>query len=454
MIAGKPRECLEPARCLPVHDHADVLVAGGGPAGIAAALSAARSGARVRLLEIHGCLGGVWTAGLLSNVIDWENKTGIMAEIVAALDAQGARAKPRGTYDAEAMKRTLERLCLDAGIHIRLHTQVVAALCDDHNRLTTVITESKSGRQAWQAKVFIDTTGDGDLAALAGCGFDMGRPRNGQTQPMSLMALLAGIEADQIRPFICGEQYGHEVPKENLLAALHAAGIIPSYDKPTLFRIYDNLFALMANHEYGMNGTDADDLTRATLKARAEVNRIVDAMRSLGGAWSALRLVATAEHIGVRDGRRIHGRYTVTVDDLVRGVRHDDAACRATFCVDIHSTNPISGKGFGAEGVKTIPYDIPLRALIARDVDGLLMAGRCISGDFLAHGSYRVTGNAAAMGETAGLCAARAARTNRLPHTIAFDEIREEIRCASQIISEHRTNQENQAVATSIHTPA
>lgn len=445
MIAGKSGECFEPVRCLPVHDHADVLVAGGGPAGIAAALSAARSGARVRLLEVHGCLGGVWTAGLLCNVIDWKNKGGIMAEIIAALDAQGARAKPRGTYDAEAMKRILDRLCLDAGIHIRLHTQVVAAPCDDHNRLTTVITESKSGREAWQAKVFIDTTGDGDLAALAGCGFDMGRPCNGQTQPMSLMALLTGIEAEQVRRFICGELFGHKTPKENLLSALNSVGVVPSYGNPTLFRIYDNLFALMANHEYGMKGTDADDLTRATLEARAEVNRIVETMRSLGDAWSALRLVATAEHIGVREGRRIHGRYTVTMDDLVRGVRHEDAVCRATFCVDIHSTDPKSGKGFGAEGVKVIPYDIPLRALIARDVDGLLMAGRCISGDFLAHGSYRVTGNAVAMGEAAGVCAARAAMTNRLPHAVAYDEIRKEIDHSNKITSQLPANQEHQA---------
>lgn len=408
----------EKDRQVPVVAKADVVVCGAGPAGVAAALSAARKGASVCLIELAGCLGGVWTAGLLCNVIDWENKTGIMSEIMRALDDRDARTAPRGTYDAEAMKIVLEQMCLDAGIRIRLHTRVVAALHDDNKRLTSVITESKSGRQAWTGQVFIDATGDGDLAALAGCGFDLGRPGNGQMQPMSLMALICGIEANSIRPFICGEEAGHEQPKRTLLQALASVGITPSYAKPTLFRIYDNLFALMATHQYGVSGINADDVTQATFDARAEVNQIVEGLRRLGGPWAQVRLVATAEQIGVREGRRIHGMYTVTADDLAQGVRHPDTVCRATFCVDIHSTDPASGKAYGGEGVTAKPYDIPLRALVAKDVDGLLMAGRCISGDFLAHGSYRVTGNSVALGEAAGCFAAHSVREGITPHAL------------------------------------
>ncbi len=404
----------EAARSTPVVHHADVLVCGGGPAGVAAALAAARAGARTTLIELHGCLGGVWTTGALSWIIDHQNKGGVMREILDRLQSGGHRARlPDGAwtngYDPEAMKNVLEDLCLEAGVRIRLHTRVVAAGVDETKRLTHVITESKSGREAWSAGAFVDATGDGDLAAAAGCGFDLGRPEDGHTQPMSLLAILTGIRADEVRGFISDEGLPWGVPLEALRREMERAGVSPSYAKPTLFRLHDDLFTLMANHEYLVKGTDADDLSRATLAARAEVRRIVDALRRLGGPWANLRLVSTGAQIGVREGRRIHGRYTVTADDLRLGTQHEDAAADVTFCVDIHSVDPKKDKGLHDGGIKTKPYQIPLRALIARDVEGLLLAGRCISGDFLAHASYRVTGNAVATGESAGRHAAQTA---------------------------------------------
>ena len=402
----------EPARTIPVTVASDVLVCGGGPAGIAAALAAAREGVRTTLIEGHGCLGGVWTAGAMSCIIDHENKAGVMKEILDRLDERGFRAQLAGgtwanTYDPEGMKSVLEEMCMEAGVRIRLYTHVVAAGVDEAKRLTHVITESKSGREAWTAKTFIDATGDGDLAAAAGCGFDMGRDEDGHTQPMSLMAILTGIEADEVRSFISDEGLPWGVPMDALREEMLRAGVDPSYAKPTLFRIHDNLFALMANHQYLMKGTSADDLTQATLEARAELRRIVDGLRSVGGPWRNLRLVSTGSQIGVREGRRIHGRYTITADDLRNGSQHEDGVADVTFCVDIHAIDPKQDKGLHSGGITTKPYQIPLRALIARDVEGLLLAGRCISGDFFAHASYRVTGNAVATGEAAGRYAAK-----------------------------------------------
>jgi hypothetical protein len=141
--------------------------------------------------------------------------------------------------------------------------------------------------------------------------------------------------------------------------------------------------------------------------------------------------VATAEQIGVREGRRIHGQYKVSVQDLVEGTRHDDAVCRVLFGADVHSPKPLETKGVRREGVKAKAYDIPYRALIARDVKALLLAGRCISGDFIAHSSYRVTGNAVAMGEVAGVAAAVAAASGRLPDEVPWAQIcsrRDELR--------------------------
>ena len=154
------------------------------------------------------------------------------------------------------------------------------------------------------------------------------------------------------------------------------------------------------------------------------MNRIVNALRGLGGPWEGIQIAATAEQIGVRDGRRIRGRYVVTQEDIVNGARHEDAVVRPTFGVDIHSITAEHNETHVIEnkGLKVKPYDIPLRALIAKDVDGLMMAGRCISGDFIAHASYRVTGNATSMGEAAGAVAALAAKSQRLPHEVAWSE--------------------------------
>ncbi len=403
----------ESAHAVPLVEHTDVIVCGGGPAGIAAAIAAARGGARVRLIERYGCLGGVWTAGRLTWILDTEGKPGIMREIFDRLDERDAREGQAA--DTEQMKLLLEEMCDEAGVDVRLYTSVVAAARDEANRLAVVVTESKSGREAWAGKVFIDCTGDGDLAALAGCGFELGN-HEGKTQPMSLIALVSGTGPVEGLTF-ADRDWGAGTAW--LRAEIERGGHCPSYTHPQFFPIRDDLAILMANHQYGGTGLDADHLTRATLAARAEVHQVIAALRSLGGRWSDLRVVATADQIGVREGRRIRGRYQVTSDDLVRGARFDDAVCRVSFPVDVHALDPDKGKGLGNEGVKSQPYDIPYRALVASDCDGLLMAGRCISGDFFAHASYRVTGNAVAMGEAAGTAAAECIKQDCLPHAFS-----------------------------------
>jgi hypothetical protein len=422
------KQFLEPERLTPIIDDFDVLVCGGGPAGIAAALASARSGARTGLVEMQGCLGGMWTSGCLSWILDSANKQGLLREILDRLDGMQARAwvggVPTNAFDVEAMKVLLDELCREAGVQVKLYHLLAGAVVED-GRLTHAVLESKSGRQALRARVFVDCTGDGDLAARAGCGFDLGRPGNGQslpaqTQPMSLLALVAGLRPEDVQPFfqyIEDEQWME--PKKRLKAEMERAGFTPSYGLPTLFWIRDDLFFLMANHEYGRSGIDAQNLSEATVHARREVYDLVQALRGLGGIWSRLHLVATGAHIGVRESRRVHGRYTVTAQDLAAGSRHSDAVCRVTFGVDVHSTDQKGGTAIEEQAFRTQPYDIPMRALIARDVDGLLLAGRCISGDFLAHASYRVTGNAVPMGEAAGKVAACAALTGCLPHEVA-----------------------------------
>jgi len=425
---------VEPKKTIPLKGEFDVVVCGGGPAGISAAVTAARAGARTQLLEVHGCLGGVWTAGLLTYIFDF-NKPGITQEIIKKLDERGARRNKvadQFVYAPDEMKLLLEEMAMDAGVNFLLHTRVAAAY-KDKKQVTTVISESKSGREAWKAKVFIDATGDGDVGAQAGNGWDIGMGGDScPCQPLTLNTLAVVKDANALKDYISfyqddnGKANGswHVAATKAFMKEINRAGISPSYGMPTLFLIRDNLVMVMVNHEYNVKAFDTAEITEATVRARKEVYNIVRGLNKLGGVWEGIQVVATPEQIGVRDGRRIHGRYTVSKEDLITGARHDDGVTIPTFGVDIHATDRKTNdvETISRGGIKMKPYDIPLRALIAKDVDGLMMAGRCISGDFTAHASYRVTGNAVAMGEAAGVIAAIAAKSNRLPHEVNWAE--------------------------------
>lgn len=219
--AGGQAGFVEPSRSLPVDDWADVIVCGGGPAGVAAATAAARAGKKVRLFELRGCLGGVWTAGLLTYIFDFD-KSATDREIMKRLDAYGARTIDRPdaegmkryrhgldkdwVYEPEYMKLVCEDMCLESGVRVTLHCTVVAAYRDALGQnIETIVTESKSGRRAWRAKVFIDCTGDGDLGAQAGCGFDLGWTPDGFGQPATLNALVVVKDGDAIKDYTSNE---------------------------------------------------------------------------------------------------------------------------------------------------------------------------------------------------------------------------------------------------------
>ena len=309
----------------------DVIVCGAGPAGVSAAIEAARMGAKTLLIEVHGALGGVWTAGLLGWIVDHTQHGGLMDEIrekIAAINGVSPiNTGPNFAVDPEKMKLILEDLCLDANVDLIYHTRVVDAVKNEKNRITHIITESKSGREAWSGKIFIDTTGDGDVAALAGNGFDLG-DKLGRTQPMTLLCVVGGPQFSEIEPYIryIGDEQ-KRVAKRNLLGLLEQAGIEPSILQPGLFPIKDDLYMLMGNHMHGYSSWNNRDVTKATILARKETHKLVEGLRGIGGAWSKLRLVSTAEQIGTREGRRIHGLYQVTTTDITSGAKFKDAVC-------------------------------------------------------------------------------------------------------------------------------
>ncbi len=399
----------EPEKSIPVVRETDVLVCGGGPAGLAAAFTAARAGARVLLLERHPFLGGVWTAGALTIILDAQNKSGLVREISQRLEAQGDVGHYHPWFSApiygiEAMKGLLDEMVAETGIEVQLYTQVVA-VAREGSRVSGVFTESKSGREFIRAKVVIDTTGDGDVCAQAGCDFEYGRPKDGKVQPMTLYGRIGGY-------------HGLHARHQPMLGIAQAAGFQLSYERVTLFPQpgQPGVFMLMATHLFA-SALDARELTRAEFQGRKEIREFVQILKTQGGDdWKDIYLIDTGPFLGVREARRILGKYYLTGEDIQVGRRFEDGICHVRFNVDVHHPDPKEGRGLF--NIKVQPYDIPYRCLLARNLDNVMMAGRCISGDYLAHASYRVTGDAVATGEAAGLGAAMALDAGCAPDAI------------------------------------
>jgi len=410
----------EPARSIPVAGEYDVVICGGGPAGTAAAIAAGRCGARTIVLESQGCLGGIMTTGMMPKIINGIGKGGFLKELFDELAALGSPLV-NDVCDPESVKYLFERLCAESRVDIRYHTAVCGVLPDDdpdRPGIRAVVTESKSGREAWIGKLFIDCTGDGDIGRFSGCSVDFGNPETGRTQPASLCAMVGGVPYDRISKFV-HQGTGREDERRALFDLFEKLGKTPSYTLPSLFLLEEaGRYICMSTHQYGISPFDAQAVTEATIAARKEICEQIRALNNApDGVWRSLRLYATAGRLGIREGGRIKGLYTVTADDIREGKRHEDAVCSISAAVDIHTTRPDGDprKAFSDGGIKVSTYDIPLRALISKEVPNLLMAGRCISGDFYAHASYRILGGAIPMGEGAGKYAAWLVKNNFIP---------------------------------------
>lgn len=404
----------------------DIVVCGGGVSGTMAAIAAARTGAKTLLVERGGCLGGMWTAGLLGYSLDTWNKGGLLKEF---LDDLRQETESSGAAIYEAQKYLLEKKCAESGVRVLLHTQVCDVTVQD-GRIISLEIITKSGKQRISPSVVIDATGDGDVAYMAGCAYSYGNDE-GKAQPMSMIAVLSGICEEQAREYISYPDTPFWEARGKLLKLLQSIGVDPSMSCPSIMKINDSLFYFSINHEYDKRSDSAEDITDATFSARREIYEAVRALRQKGGpAFKNVTLVATPEMIGVREGRRIHGVYTVTVDDMIQGKTHDDAVCRVNYWVDIHALSPASNRSFSDGNIKAKPYDIPFRAMLPQKIKNLILSGRCISGDFYAHASYRVTGNMAAVGEAAGVMAAASVLKNTDLTYLNFSECMKEYRNA------------------------
>jgi hypothetical protein len=392
----------------------DVLICGGGPAGIGAAIVAARQGAATLLVERAGRLGGLATLGLVGPLMGWMSANPLVDEVLARI---GGRA-----FDAEWLDVQYAGLVREAGAELLLHTPVVDAVLDGRT-VAGVRISTKRGLRTIAARVTVDATGDGDVAFYAGAAFEQGRPGDGLVQPVSIMYRLAGV--DESRALLCNsERQAREVrvPEGLWSDVVHrgqAAGELPP--EIGVIRLYRSARPgeriVNATQVNGVDGTDPEHLTRAELSARAQARVVLDFLRTHAPGYEAAYIAAMPAMVGVRETRRFIGAANLTREDVIAGRERPDAIVRgASFPIDIH--NP-SGAG-QAEGLaaEVKPYDIPYGCLVPRDVDGLLLAGRCIGGSHDAHASYRVQCIAMATGAAAGAAAAQAARRGIPPRAI------------------------------------
>jgi hypothetical protein len=408
-----------PAQEVRVCKEVDVLVVGGGPAGFAAAVSAGRLGARTLLVERFGYLGGMWTAGLVNPYFDVRGKGGLNEEILKRLKSTGGWGGLwDAAFDPNAMKLLLDDLVEEAGAELLLYALGTEPIVQE-GVIRGMITESKSGRLAILAKQVIDCTGDGDVAARCGAPFQQGRYRDGLMQPMTMMFRVAGLASaypvNEIRAWY--DKLKRAVPEAEILQSI-------PYDRPAVIALpCPGEAVIQWTHLVRMCGTDAWDLTRATLAGRKQVRRALELLRKVEAEVGALRLLELPVAIGVRETRRIEGEYSLTLEDLLSGRRFSDGICLARFNVDIHDP-----EGQRQTRMEVKPYHIPYRALVPKKVENLLVAGRCISGSHEAHASYRVTGNCVSTGEAAGTAAALALQLGLTPRELSGATVAEHLR--------------------------
>lgn len=416
----------------------DVLVAGGGPAGVCAAVSAARAGAKVLLAERFGCLGGNLTLGHVSPVLGKASK-GTMADEIRELlnkthpGAQKVMTRngPEEHIDHEEAKGILAKLCADAGVGILLCAPVVDALMDG-SRVAGVVVDTPKGLRTIRAKVVVDATGDGRVATAAGAETRIGRAADGATQPSTLEFVVDGVDetrgitawggTDPVRVKLAD---GEELEYRELCKRRNREGVLPK--NVTIVRLHRTFYpgerSVNATQLNGIDVLDPVALGRAEVELRKQIDQCVAFLRNDVPGFEKCRVKSAASTLGVRESRRVVGDAVVDDADVVEGRKHADAVVHdAWFLIDIH--NPKGGGQAEGHSKMAKPYDIRYGALLPKGVEGLLTAGRCISGTHRAHASYRVMVPCMAMGEAAGIAAALAAAGNRTPRQVRAEEVR------------------------------
>lgn len=436
------RTVVEAVRETQVIREADVVVLGGGPAGLAASVAAARAGCRTVLIERYGFLGGMGTAAMVSNfcglfaAVDEKNANphrriihGIVDELLALLAELDGLNRPQiaaGTlvvqsYDSPAYKCAADRLTQGAGVDVLFHTLAVGVAMTG-STIDALLIENKSGRSAVSGKVFIDCSGDADLAAWSGARFEKGA-HDGFLAFPTMMFRMGGVDSER------AEAEGLKVLRAQAVAAkergdhtfVRSTPIARAQAHAGEWRV--NMTQVSLDGRW-VDGTKADDLSRAEVIGREQALRSAQYLRANIPGFESAYLLEIAPQIGIRETRRIVGEYVLTEEDVLRGRRFDDAIGCNGWPIEQHVLGGVKWQEIEGGGYHQIPY----RALLPLGVENLLVAGRCASSTQAAQASVRVSGPCLAMGQAAGTAAAMACRTSRRPRDIAGQELQTALR--------------------------
>lgn len=428
-----------PSASIPVSREVDVLVIGGGASGIAAAIAAAKGGAKTMLVEQRGFLGGMGTVALVPAFCPFTDKRkpiirGLGLQLMERMK-QACDPQYREEYqemldwvpiDPEVLKRVYDDAILESGVTPLYHTFVYdVVLSEDRRKVEGVVVVNKTGRSFIPCRYIIDCSGDGDIAALAGVPFQKGGEA-GELQPGSMCYLLANVDRPRFTRYL--EESGDTGQLHKTVELAIEDGVLPEGRKSIsgLAWVSDYLVGVNFGHVFGVDGTIAEDLTRGAIEGRRTAERQLQFFRRYVPGFEHAHMVASGEQLGIRETRRIEGDYILTVDDFLAARSFPDDIARNAYYIDIHLANSKSEMTFNhlPPGVS---HGVPYRIMLPVGIDNLWVAGRCVSSDRAVQGSLRVMPNCFSMGQASGTAAALALRDGTGSRGISVAELQQRL---------------------------
>lgn len=414
-------------RKLTIRHYPDVLVVGGGPAGVAAALAASRQGCSVHLIESHSCLGGMGTAGMVPAFMQFTDGVNFLAggigkELLEKLTAADGVVQTNGIR-AEVLKRVYDDLLVEAGVSFTFHTQLVDVVTMN-GTVKQAICAGKSGLFAIQARTFIDGTGDGNLAVFAGAPFEKG-DENGNMMPGTLCSLWSRLDWDAIQSSGLGAG-------NSRIEEAFKDGVFTLEDRhlPGMWRVGNHTGGGNIGHTFDVDGTDETSLTKAYLWGRKSLPEYERYYKEYLKGFEQMELVASGSLLGIRETRRITGDYTLNVNDFNPASTFEDEIGRYSYPIDIHVARP-DKESFDAfmKEYSTMrlgkgeSYGIPYRILTPLGLKNVWVAGRCVSTDRSMQASIRVMPSCYITGQAAGVAAAMAVQDSTDSRSINVNDL-------------------------------